>query len=313
MNMNNTISLLKSDKLFITDGGLETTLIFKEGFDLPYFAAFDLLKHRAGREALKKYYEAYVAMAVHSRTGFILESPTWRASIDWGEKLDYSRLQLAEANRVSINLLKEIRAEYTTPDSPMIISGCVGPRGDGYKIKDTMTADQAMSYHSEQVSVLSQSGVDMISALTMTYPSEAIGIVLAAKAENLPVVISFTTETDGRLPNGMTVKEAIELVDLTTNKGPVYYMINCAHPDHFHQALAENADWVKRIQGVRANASRKSHTELDESTELDSGDPVELGQIYKQLRLQFPQFKVLGGCCGTDHRHVEHICRECIN
>lgn len=299
--------------VFLTDGGIETTLIFHEGFDLPYFAAFDLIRSRPGRDALKRYYETYAALAVNSRTGFILESPTWRASADWAEKLGYSREQLADVNRQLISLLKEIRQEFELPSSPFIISGCIGPRGDGYMVGDTMSAAEAAAYHGEQIETFASCGVDMVSAITMTYPDEAIGITLAASQLNVPVVISFTTETDGRLPNGMTLEDAIHVVDTETGNGPLYYMINCAHPDHFRQALEDNAAWVKRIQGVRANASRMSHAELDEAEELDSGNPEELGQLYRQLRDQFPQFNVLGGCCGTDHRHIEHICQSCLH
>lgn len=300
-----------SERVFLTDGGIETTLIFQDGFDLPYFAAFDLLKSRKGREALKRYYDPYAALAVNSKTGFILESPTWRASLDWAKKMGYNREQLAVANRDAINLLHEIREEFSVPSSPFLISGCIGPRGDGYQATNTMTPQEAFDYHSEQIETFSQCNVDMITAITMTYPDEAIGIVKAAQAVNLPVVISFTTETDGRLPNGSTLKEAIETVDQATSNGPAYYMINCAHPDHFKQALDEHAAWVDRIQGVRANASRKSHEELDESEELDSGNPEEFGKLYHELREQFPQFNVLGGCCGTDHRHLGHVSYHC--
>jgi S-methylmethionine-dependent homocysteine/selenocysteine methylase len=302
----------QNGRLFLTDGGMETTLIFHEGFDLPYFAAFDLINSKQGRDALKRYYEPYAALAVSSRTGFILESPTWRANKDWAEKMGYDQEQLAAANHDAISLLKEIRHEFEMPDSPFIISGCIGPRGDGYVVGETMSVDEAQAYHREQIRIFAQSEVDVVSAITMTYVDEAIGIVRVAKEFNLPVVISFTTETNGRLPNEMSLQEAIEAVDAATNKGPTYYMINCAHPDHFRQALEENAEWVRRIQGVRANASRMSHAELDEAEELDSGNPEELGKLYEELRHQFPQFNVLGGCCGTDHRHIKHICQSCV-
>lgn len=301
----------QTHQLFLTDGGMETTLIFHEGFDLPYFAAFELLKSRPGREALRKYYETYAAMAVHARTGFILESPTWRASRDWGEKMGYTPETLAQANRHAIALLQDIRVQFAVADSPFVISGCIGPRGDGYEVGAVMSIEEARAYHREQIATLAEAGVDMITALTMTYPEEAIGIVLAARDCNIPVVISFTTETDGHLPNGMSLQQGIEMVDAATDQGPVYFMINCAHPDHFSQALAESAEWVKRIHGVRANASRLSHAELDEAEELDAGDPQELGRQYQALREQFPQFSVLGGCCGTDHRHVGEICSCC--
>lgn len=300
-------------RLFLTDGGIETTLIFQEGFDLPYFAAFDLLKNRNGREALKRYYEPYAALAVSSKTGFILESPTWRASSDWASKIGYSREQLADANKEAITILKEIREEYQVPTSPFLISGCIGPRGDGYQVDKVMTPNESLEYHREQIETLSQCTIDMITAVTMTYPDEAIGIVNAARHAGLPVVISFTTETDGRLPDGTSLQDAIETVDYVTGNGPQYYMINCAHPDHFKQALEENASWVQRIQGVRANASRKSHAELDEAEELDSGNPEEFGMLYRELRQLYPQFNILGGCCGTDHRHINHVSTHCVH
>jgi len=313
MNTINTPLPQQNGRLFLTDGGMETTLIFHEGFDLPYFAAFDLINSKQGRDALKRYYEPYAALAVSSRTGFILESPTWRASRDWAEKMGYDRQQLAAANQNAITLLREIKHEFEMPDSPFIISGCIGPRGDGYVVGEAMSADQAQAYHREQIRTFAQSEVDLVSAITMTYVDEAIGIVRAAGEFKLPVVISFTTETNGSLPDGMSLREAIEAVDAATNHGPAYYMINCAHPDHFRQALEENAEWVRRIQGVRANASRMSHAELDEAEQLDSGSPEELGKLYAELRHQFPQFNVLGGCCGTDHRHIKHVCQSCMH
>lgn len=306
-----TITLPGEDEqIFLTDGGLETTLIFHDGFDLPHFAAFDLLKHKAGREAMQRYYEKYAAIAVRARSGFILEAPTWRANADWASKLGYDRGQLADANRGSIEFLQNIRDEFITDDSPFVISGCIGPRGDGYVVSETMTAEQAEAYHQDQVEAFIQSGADMVTALTMTYPDEAIGITRAAQKAGLPVVVSFTTETDGKLPNGMSLQQAIERVDDATDNGPLYYMINCAHPDHFRDALEQNADWVKRIKGIRANASRMSHAELDDAEELDDGNPQEFGELYQQLRQSFPQFNILGGCCGTDHRHVGHVCEH---
>ena len=313
MNLTNSKINQTHNQVFLTDGGIETTLIFHEGFELPYFAAFDLLRTKKGRNALRQYFERYAALAVNSRTGFILESPTWRASSDWAAKLGYNREQLARANRDAIYLLHEIRDEYAVHTSPFLISGCIGPRGDGYQVSNAMSSEESQVYHSEQIETFSQCSVDMVTAITMTYPAEAIGIVRAAQAFDLPVVISFTTETDGHLPDGTSLKDAIESVDRETGNGPAYYMINCAHPDHFRKGLEENASWVRRIQGVRANASRKSHAELDEAEELDSGNPDELAQQYQKLRIQFPQFNILGGCCGTDHRHLGSISRYCCH
>jgi S-methylmethionine-dependent homocysteine/selenocysteine methylase len=302
----------RSNDLFLTDGGLETTLIFREGLDLPEFAAFDLLKHDAGYLALEKYFCTYASMARENQVGFILESATWRANPDWATKLGYSSTVLAQMNRKAIALLHDIRQEYETERSPMPISGCVGPRGDGYVPADAMTAEEAAAYHRPQIEVFRDADADLVTAITMNYVEEAIGITLAAQAVGMPVVISFTVETDGKLPTGQSLQDAIEQVDAVTNNTPVYYGINCAHPTHFADALNSEASWIKRIRGIRANASTKSHAELNESETLDDGNPAELGSQYRELRSRFPHFTVLGGCCGTDDRHVAAICQACL-
>jgi S-methylmethionine-dependent homocysteine/selenocysteine methylase len=300
-------------KLCLTDGGIETTLIFHEGLELPDFAAFDLLKHAAGRAALQAYFRPYAALAQTYAAGFILESATWRANPDWGHKLGYSAGALADANRAAIDLLHEIRNEYETENTPLVISGCIGPRGDGYNPTALMSADEAQRYHQAQIDVFSQSGADMVAAITMNYIEEAIGIARAARLAGMPAAISFTVETDGKLPTGQTLKEAIESVDQATESAPSYYMINCAHPHHFEHILAAGEPWIGRIYGLRANASTKSHAELNESAELDEGDPAELGAQYLQLMGKLKNLSVLGGCCGTDHRHIEEICKACIS
>lgn len=296
--------------LFLTDGGIETTLIFHEGFDLPYFAAFDLLREQRGKEALRNYFVRYASIARSKGLGFILESPTWRASSDWGQKLGYSDDALAAVVRESIEQLEELRAEYESERTPMVISGCVGPRGDGYDPGALMTAKEAETYHAAQIGVFSQTAADQVTAITMTNTNEAIGVAHAAKAVDMPVVISFTVETDGKLPSGQPLKEAIQEVDAAAGRWPAYYMINCAHPTHFQNVL-ENAAWMKRLRGLRANASKRSHAELDEAPDLDDGDPVELGAEYAEIFGRFPWINVLGGCCGTDHRHIEQICGAC--
>ena len=301
-----------SGDLFVTDGGIETTLIFHEGLELPFFAAFDLLKHAAGESALVKYFRTYAALASRYDVGCILESATWRASADWGAKLGYSTAALVEANRRAIAMLHRIRQEFETSGTPMVISGCIGPRGDGYNPASFMTETEAENYHALQAETFRAADADMVTAITMTYPAEAIGIARAAQRAGMPVVISFTVETDGQLPNGQSLKDAIEQVDGATDHLPAYYMINCAHPSHFAGVLDADASWTARIRGVRANASTKSHKELDEATELDVGNPNELGRQYRQLRDRLASLNVLGGCCGTDHRHVEEICKAIL-
>ncbi len=297
--------------LFLTDGGIETTLIFHDKLELPYFAAFHLIKDASGRASLHRYYSRYAEIARKGSFGFILESPTWRASSDWGDKLGYSEAALAAANRDSIALMLELRDEFETARSPMVISGCVGPRGDGYDPGQVMSVREAADYHATQIRTFSEAGVDMVTAITMTNANEAIGITRAAQTADVPVTISFTLETDGRLPTGQGLREAIEEVDASTAGGPAYYMINCAHPTHFQGTLAEIGAKVERVRGLRANASKQSHQELNEAHELDDGDPVELAGQYRDLRQRHPRINVLGGCCGTDHRHVAQISVAC--
>ena len=299
------------DGFYLADGGLETTLIFQEGWELPDFAAFTLFETPHGEAALRKYFRSYAEIAKRFGCGIILESATWRASADWGTRLGYTPEALAAANHKAIRLLQDIRDEYETEQKPVVISGCLGPRGDGYVIDHAMSAQEAQDYHRQQIETFADTAADMVCAATINYVHEAIGIVRAAQDAELPVAISFTVETDGRLPSGQTLREAIEQVDQATSAYPCYYMINCAHPTHFEHVLAEGGLWSDRIRGVRANASRKSHAELNEATELDSGDPVELGAQYAQLKKQLAYLNVMGGCCGTDHRHVEQIAVAC--
>lgn len=297
---------------FLTDGGIETTLIFHDNLVLPDFAAFHLFKTPHGAAALHKYFRTYAEIAKRFGTGLILESATWRANADWGKKLGYTQEELADANRRAIQLLEELRSEYETERTPIVISGCIGPRGDGYVPDRAMSAQEAEVYHREQIETLAGSAVDMVCAITMNYVEEAVGIVRAAQRASTPVAISFTVETDGKLPTGQQLKAALEQVDDATSGYPSYYMINCAHPTHFDNVLIKGERWTQRIQGLRANASLMSHAQLNEAPELDAGNATELGQEYADLKKRLPQLNVMGGCCGTDHRHIEQIASACL-
>jgi S-methylmethionine-dependent homocysteine/selenocysteine methylase len=291
--------------LFLTDGGIETSLIFHQGLDLPEFAAFVLLDNEEGLDELRRYYEPYVSLARESGTGLVLETPTWRASPGWAARLDVSPEKLDWLNRRAVALMEELRR--SAGDNPVVISGCVGPEGDGYRPAKLLSADAARAYHATQIGTFADTAADMVTAITMTYADEATGVAQAASDAGLPSVISFTLETDGRLPNGQGLGEAIQAVDEATDGAPAYYMINCAHPTHFDDVLATDEPWRDRIRGLRANASTMSHDELDEAEELDDGDPADLGARYAALRSRLPNLNVLGGCCGTDHRHVGAI------
>jgi S-methylmethionine-dependent homocysteine/selenocysteine methylase len=297
--------------LFLTDGGLETTLVFHDGLDLPCFAAYPLLGDAAGRARLDRYMAPYVARAVAAGTGFVLETPTWRANREWGARLGHSSERLADFNRAAVaafvELRDRVRAERPHYDQPMVISGQIGPRGDGYDPGEVHDPAEFEAYHREQIHTFAGTEADLVSAFTITSVEEAVGLVRAAQSEDMPIALSFTVETDGRLPSGAVLADAIEAVDAATGDGAAYFMINCAHPTHFADVLHPGKAWTRRIRGLRANASTRSHAELDESTDLDAGDPADLAERYAGLRAAFPQLTVLGGCCGTDHRHVEAI------
>ncbi len=242
----------------------------------------------------------------------MLESPTWRASPDWAERLGITASELELYNRDAISLLRELKREWSGRIGKLVVSGCVGPRGDGYDPGQVMTAEEALAYHAPQIATYAAAGADMITAITMTNISEAIGVARAAQAVGMPVAISFTVETDGRLPTGQTLQEAIETVDAVTRTGPAYYMVNCAHPTHFAEVLDTDAAWVKRVAGLRANASKRSHQELNDAPDLDDGNPSDLGREHAELLRRHGHIRVLGGCCGTDHRHVAAIGRACV-
>jgi homocysteine S-methyltransferase len=300
------------NKICLTDGGLETTLVFHQNIDLPCFASYPLILDEGGREQLRQYFRPYLEEAGRRGCGFILDTATWRANPDWAAKLGHTAQDLARINRASVEFAQGLRDEFEKKGTPIVIEGVIGPRGDGYRPDVRMSIEEAREYHSAQIEQFRDAGADMVAAITMNYVEEGAGIALAAKECGMPVAISFTVETDGRLPSGDTLASAIESVDRVTGSAPAYYMINCAHPEHFAGELAGNGAWMHRIRGLRANASTKSHAELDASTELDIGNPAALAQHYSDLRHRMGQLTVLGGCCGTDHRHLAAISDACL-
>ncbi len=298
--------------LFLTDGGLETTLIFHESLELPEFAAFVLLDDDAGTERLRAYFRRYLDIGREVGAGFIAEAATWRANPDWAAKLGYDLEALDRLNRKAIDMLVELRPDYeATTGQPFVVSGAIGPRDDAYRPSELMTPEDAQRYHAVQIGTFAATEADLVTSFTMTHTGEAIGVTRAAQEAGIPAVIGFTVETDGLLPSGTALADAIAEVDDATGGGPAYYMVNCAHPTHFEATLDAEQPWTARIRAIRANASRRSHAELDEAEDLDAGDPQELGGEYAALRARLPAINVLGGCCGTDDRHIAAIGRAC--
>lgn len=303
--------LMKTDKFFLTDGGMETWLFFIEELQAPEFAAITLMRDEKARSAMCHYFDRFLSLAEKEKRGYVLDTNTWRGCISWAEKLGLDQAELLDLSREAIAFAHEIKSDWQGKLDTILINAVAGPAGDGYQPGSMSSAAEAERIHQPQISVFAECGVDMVSAITMTNSAEAIGIANAAASVNLPSVISFTVETDARLPSGESLATAIESVDQAAKRAPLYYMVNCAHPDHFAPAIQRGESWVQRIGGLRANASRLSHEELDNAETLDDGDPVEFGQLHQQLLSLLPNLRVIGGCCGTDHRHVGCVLESC--
>ncbi len=304
METNNRIGI---NVPLITDGGLETTLIFNHGINLRHFAAFEILDRPEYEDLLVNYYCQYLELAKERNIGFMMISGTWRANKDWGKELGYSEEDLININKGAIRQINRIKSRYGEEVRQILVCGSIGPRSDGYLTKARMTHEEATTYHALQLRAFKEAAVDVVSAFTQNYIEEALGITIAAKLINIPIAISFTVETDGKLPSGETLAEAIERIDQKTNCYPSFYLINCAHPTHFVDQLERGTYWISRIEGIMANSSCKSHAELDEATELDRGDKDELAEWYDLLQMYLPNLKVFGGCCGTDIQHIQSI------
>lgn len=300
-------------ELFVTDAGLETELVFHDGRELPHFCAAVLLETDEGCQRLRDYYKSFIALARRFDVGIVLETPTWRLNPDWAERLGYGRNDCKKLNHDAVTLLAELRESANREPRRFVVSGLLGPRYDGYLADQLMTPEIACEYHTEQIQMLRDAGVDSIGAMTITNSAEANGIAAAARQAGLPAVIAFTLETDGRLPSGEALPDAINKVDTANPDAVTYFGINCAHPTHFMDVLTADEAWLERIGSIRANASRMSHEELDNAAELDAGDPEDLASRYRDLQARLPGLRVFGGCCGTDLRHVERIGEHCFS
>ncbi|WP_392545177.1 homocysteine S-methyltransferase family protein [Oryzobacter telluris] len=303
MGTSGTVLALHDPELpgFVTDGGLETDLIFHHGVDLPEFAAFPLLDDHTGRLLLASYFDGYAAVAAAASAGLLVETPTWRANPDWAQRVGYGARDLARVTRDSVIFARSLARRYADDVPAVIVSGTLGPRGDGYVVGEVPRPEEARDYHAVAISAFAESGVDLVVAYTLTTAAEAVGVVLAARDAGVPVAVSFTVETDGRLPDGSTLAQAVAEVDALAP--PEHYLVNCAHPSHVRAGLDGGA-WQERVLGTRVNASARSHAELDAADDLDDGDPELLANDQGDLSLLLPRLRVVGGCCGTDVRHV---------
>lgn len=299
----------QAGKLMSTAGGFETWMQYVEGFKLRHFCGFELLNDARGLSCLKDYHRKAVEAAVANGFGMINEGLHYRASRDWGELIGFSREALAEINIRGIEFYREIAREYASPETPMLVSGAIGPRGDAYNVGRTPDAAEAEDYHSEQILTFRTAGADLVTAMTFSSVEETIGVARAAKSAELPVVISFFVARSGRLKGGETLEEAISRVDSATGNAPEYYMINCTHPTEFEPGLTPGG-WTARLGGFMPNAVAMETLSLCKLGHLEDGDPDELGAQMATLARRFPHIHVWGGCCGTDGRHIGQITRQ---
>ncbi|MCR9097670.1 MAG: homocysteine S-methyltransferase family protein [bacterium] len=318
--MPRSIRPLFDERLYVTNAGTETYLVFQQGFDLPEFCGFVVYEDEPATQRLaREHLEPIFESAARSGCGLLLDILSWRAQPDFlallgrpAEDLGRLNAQLVESTRSIVQAWRK-RSGVSEDDMPILLCADVGPRGDGYRIEgDEVSPEQAQAYHTPQITALAAAGVDLMSALTMTSGAESIGMTRAAAEAGLPIIVSPTVETDGRLPDGWSLGDFIERVDRETDSAPLFYMVNCAHPSHLRPTLDAAQDagapWLERFKGFRANASSKSHAELDESTTLDRGEPEALARELAEMKRRF-DLRVVGGCCGTDHEHMDLVAR----
>jgi len=315
--MSHAAKALESGRTFLTPGGTETYMLFQQGFPLRDGCAFEILDDEPAWARLERDYLAPIFSSAHEHGhGLLLDTLVWRAQPDFVAALGHPASDLARFNALGVARTREAVARWRAGRADrdvfeVLITADVGPRGDGYQVADReLTPEAARDYHRQQIGALAAAGVDLVCALTMTSVAEAIGVTLAAREHGLPVIVSPTVETDGTLPDGSALGDMIHRVDEATGGAPILYMVNCAHPTHLAPALAkaraEKADWLGRFKGIRANSSKMSHAELDDSPELDRGNPAELGREVAELQRAYG-LSVIGGCCGTDAEHLGEI------
>lgn len=297
--------------LYLTEGGIETELMYRWGFDLPQFAMYPLLDNPAAMDTMRGMYRRLLDVAARHGMGALMGGLDYRASPDWAALLGYSAAGLEEANLRSIDFLRGVAAEYAGQVDDILVQGFVGPRGDAYALNRTITEAEAEDYHAVQLATLAKAGVDLAWGFTLNNVAEATGIVRAASRLGVPVAISLTLDADGRLKSGPSLRDAIAAIDAATDGSAAFFSINCSHPDEFAPAL-EPGDWIARVRGLRPNASRMDKGALCQIGYLEEGDPVELGQQAGALARRYPHMDIWGGCCGCIETHLEEIARNVV-
>jgi S-methylmethionine-dependent homocysteine/selenocysteine methylase len=301
----------KPGLLYLTEGGVETEIMYKWGHKLPHFAMFTLLDKPEAMADMKSMFARALEVAATQKTGLVLSSLDYRASPDWAALLGISADGLRDVHFRTVAFMKEVAAPFVEKIPDLVFSGVIGPRGDAYGKGGGITEEEAEDYHTPQLKNLRDAGADMACALTFNNIPEAVGVARAAKAVGIPLGLYFTLNSKGTLGSGPTLKEAVESVEEITQGAPSYYGLNCSHPLEFMESL-EDGDWLKRVRSIRPNAVRMEKVALCKLGHLEDGDPEELGQQMGDIRQKFPQMDILGGCCGTDERHLGEIAKNAL-
>lgn len=309
MNVQSPLPIAGSGELFLTEGGSETEIMYRHGFELPEFAMFTLLENPKAVPIMRDMFCAQLDVAAEFGLSFLLTGLDYRASPDWGAKLGYSAQGLADANISAIEFLRDIAQGYEDQIPRLLVGGILGPRGDAYDLNQNITAESAEDYHSVQLNTLKAAGVDFVSAQTFNNVPEAVGVCKAASKMGVALSVGLTLDSTCRLKSGPSLAEAITEIDaLTGEQAPDFYLLNCSHPVEYEPAL-ENASWIKRLRGVRPNASKMEKLALCKLGHLEDGDPVELGAQLGDLSQRFPHMDIFGGCCGTGDSHLREIAK----
>lgn len=301
----------REGQFYLTEGGVETELMYKWGIELPHFATFPLFENPEAMAAIRGIFHRYLDIAAKYRLPALVSGLDYRASPDWGAILGYSRKALAEATLQSVDFTRELVQEYASDIPQGFVIGTLGPRGDAYQLNRTITEDEAEDYHGVQLETLKQADVDIAWAMTFNNTAEAIGAARAAGKIGLPFAVSLSLDSTSKLKSGPSFAEAVETIEAKTNGSPVFYFLNCSHPVEFEPALTPG-DWIERVRGFRPNASKMEKVALCKLGHLEEGDPVELGQLVGDVVRRYPHMDIWGGCCGTGEVHLEEMVKNIV-
>ncbi len=254
-----------------------------------------------GKKALISLYQRYIGVARKHDVPMIICTPTWRAN---EERLSNAHVT-DNVNGDAVTFLKEIRETWGAWSSNIFIGGLVGCKNDSYKPHEGLSTDEAKAFHSWQINQLAAAGADFLLGITLPALHEATGIALAMSETRLPYIISFVINKEGNILDGTSLERSFQEIDAACSRAPLGYMVNCAYPS-FLNAARQPQSVLSRLIGYQANASSLDHSLLDGSETLRTNAIPDWGDLMIELNTTFG-IKMLGGCCGTNHEHLQYI------